>query len=355
VKQLSLVNRHWLLILALAAACRDAAGPEDPVRPYRMGFSAFPPGDNQTLALQALELWSTRADAAIMHMSIPWAGLLQGFTPEQALEQNGIGLANYFQAKHLPLTVMLDVTDGLNRSAEAPELVAMGRSITEPAVQQLYRQYARAVVQRLQPEYLGLAAETNLIRVAAPAPIYGAIVTMVNAAADELQALGTGTKLYISVQVETAWGGLQGTNQFEGVERDFEDFPFIEALGLSSYPYLGGWTDPDQLPDDYYARLRGSRTIPLLVVEGGWASESAPGFTSSPALQADYFRRQAALAESSGLIRWFQLTFTDLDLSGFPGLPPIAVLFARLGLVDAQLRPKPALAVWDSVFAFGSQ
>jgi hypothetical protein len=48
----------------------------------------------------------------------------------------------------------------------------------------------------------------------------------------------------------------------------------------------------------------------------------------------------------------FQLTFTDLDMAS-PGLPPGTNLsfFASLGLVDTQLRPKPALAVWDSLFA----
>jgi hypothetical protein len=339
-------------LLALAAACNDSSGPgETSERGFKMGFSPFPPSNNQTLALQALDLWSTRADAAILHLGVPWAGLLQGFTADQALEQNGVGLANYFRAKGLSLTVMIDVTDGLNRAAEAPELVALGRSITEPAVQQLYRDYAVAVARRLRPEFLGLAAETNLIRLAAPALVYQAIVTMTNAAAVEVKAAEPTVRLYVSVQVESAWGGLQGTGQFIGVDQDFQDFPFLELLGLSSYPYLGGWTDPAQLPDDYYTRLRGNRSVPLLVVEGGWASESAPGFTSSPALQAAYFRRQAQLAEQSGLLRWFQLTFTDLDLEGFPELPPVAVLFARLGLVDAELRPKPALAVWDSVFA----
>ena len=248
-----------------------------------MGFSAFPPSNNQTLALQALEMWSVRADAAIMHLGVPWAGLLQGFTPDQALEQNGVGLANYFRAKGLPLTVMIDVTDGLNRAAEAPELVALGRSITEPAVQQVYRAYAVAVAERLRPEFLGLAAETNLIRLAAPAPVYQAMVAMTNAAAVEVKAVAPTLRLYVSVQVETAWGGLQGTGQFIGVEQDFQDFPFLELLGLSSYPYLGGWTDPAQLPENYYTRLQGSRPVPLLVVEGGWASESAPGFTSTPA------------------------------------------------------------------------
>lgn len=42
----------------------------------------------------------------------------------------------------LPVIITLDVTDGLARDREAPHLVAAGRSITEPAVQQLYHEYA---------------------------------------------------------------------------------------------------------------------------------------------------------------------------------------------------------------------
>lgn len=48
----------------------------------------------------------------------------------------------------------------------------------------------------------------------------------------------------------------------------------------------------------------------------------------------------------------FQLTFTDLDVPSL-NLPPgsILPLFALLGLVDTNLRPKAALTVWDSLFA----
>lgn len=340
------------MLLAYALlGCASSAEPESDHRAYRMGFSAIPPRLDFDLLIRGLDMWSTRADAAIMHISVPWKGLLEGLTPDSLLALDGIGLAQYFASKQLALTVMIDVTDGLNRAAEAPELIAAGRSIREPAVQQLYRQYARAVAARLAPDYLGLAAETNLIRLAAPAPVYQAIVAMTNAAATELRAQGTTAKLYISVQVETAWGRLQGGTQFVGVERDFADFPFIEVLGLSSYPYLGGFTEPEQIPFDYYTRVRGSRTIPMLVVEGGWASVSAAGFTTSPEKQARYIRRQAQLADAAGLIRWFQLSFTDLDTAAFPDAPPILVLFATLGLVDISLQPKPALAVWDSIFA----
>jgi hypothetical protein len=49
----------------------------------------------------------------------------------------------------------------------------------------------------------------------------------------------------------------------------------------------------------------------------------------------------------------YQLTFTDLDLASFPPQPPgsILPLFAALGVVTADLAPRPALAVYDSAFA----
>ena len=60
---------------------------------------------------------------------------------------------------------------GWAAKSEAPALVAAHRSITEPAVQRLYRDYVRALVQMLRPDYLGLAAETNLVRAIAPRPL----------------------------------------------------------------------------------------------------------------------------------------------------------------------------------------
>jgi hypothetical protein len=77
--------------------------------------------------------------------------------------------------------------------------------------------------------------------------------------------------LYVSVQVETAWGRLgPAGSPFVGIARQRAAFPFIDVLGLSSYPYLGGFSDPGQIPLDYYARLDSGRAVPMMVVEGGW-------------------------------------------------------------------------------------
>jgi hypothetical protein len=142
-------------------------------------------------------------------------------------------------------------------------------------------------------------------------------------------------------------------HSYVGIDQDLRDFPFVNILGLSSYPYLGGFKDPGQIPLDYYTRVRGSRALPVMVVEGGWPSASAKGFfSSSPEIQARYISRQSELLEAANAIGVFQLSFTDLDLGSFPKpVPVILPLFATLGLVDANLNPKPALATWDTVFA----
>jgi hypothetical protein len=342
-----------LLLATVVAACgSDGAGPAAPTRSYRMGFSAIPPRADTVLLIPTLTLTTQHSDAGLVQLSIPWTVLLGGTSAAEEVRIVRLPLANYYRGVGQPITVALDVTDGLDRAQESPELIAAGRSITEPAIQQLYREYVSAVDSILHPEYLSLAAETNLIRSAAPAPVYAAVVAMAGAAAAELRTRGTGSKLLVSVQVEVAWGGLQGGAPYVGIAQDRADFPFTDALGLSSYPHLGGYAQPEDIPLDYYSRLVAGEPLPEVVLEGGWPSVAAGGVGSTPELQARYIRRQAEILDAAQAAAVFQITFTDLDLSASPPPPgSVLPLFAHLGLVDSALAPKPALAVWDSVLA----
>jgi hypothetical protein len=349
---------HCALIAAIlsATACGEDDGsgpkPSGPERTFRMGFSAIPPTNDTRLLQQSLDLWARRADAAIMHIDVPWGALIDGTPAPTAARALLLDLANYYRAHNLSIVIMLDVTDGLARDREARELVARGRSITEPAIQRLYRNYVVAVADVVHPAYLGLAPETNLIRAVAPRALYDAVVQMTNAAVADLRASSVTPlpQLYVSVQVEVAWGQLAG-GTFAGAEQDFRDFPFVQALGLSSYPFFVR-VDPDDLPNEYYARVVGDRSTPVLVVEGGWTSATIGSISSSPAKQARFLAKQAQLLDRAKAVAVFQLTFTDLDLPTFPadlraGLAP----FASLGIVGPKLESKPALATWDSVFA----
>lgn len=151
--------------------------------------------------LRGIDLWSTRAEVAIIHEELPWTRLLAGTSADAIIDQDKQGLVDYLRGKGLALFYMLDLTDGLAREREAPQLVAAGRSLAEPATQQLARTWALAVQRRLNPEYLGLAAETNLIRLAAPAVVYQAVRQVANDTAADLAAAGGNSRRFISVQV----------------------------------------------------------------------------------------------------------------------------------------------------------
>lgn len=336
-------------------ACSSGAAPRTTAaRSYRLGFSALPPRPTTESVLATVEAWRAHADVALMSLTPPWKAMLADTNAAFLVRRDVAQLAGLYRSHGLPIIVEIDATDGLARDREAPELVALGRSITEPAVQAAYREYLLAVDSIVRPEYLGLAMETNLIRALAPQAVYTALRVMVNDGATALAAQHSTARRFVSVQVETAWGRLPSTGSFVGIETDRADFPFIEAIGLSSYPYLGGFAEPEDVPLDYYSRLiaPGTTALPMLVVEGGWSSASAGTVTSSPDKQARYIRRQMAIADSGHLVAVTQLTFTDIDL-GSVSLPPgsIVPLFANNGLVDIDLHPKPALAEWDHALA----
>ena len=334
----------------------DQSSPASPpataaARTWRLGFSPLPPRQTTAAVLQGIDLWSQRAEIAAIHEELPWTDLLGGMSPEDILDRDKVQLVDYMRGKGLQLYFMADLTDGLSRGEEAPQLRALGRSITEPAVQQVYRNYMLAVQRKLHPEIIGLAAETNLIRVAASSVVYAAVVTAANAAAADLRAAGSTATLMVSVQVETAWGRLGGNGIYLGVEADFAAFPFAQLLGLSSYPYFA-FAQPEDIPTNYYSRLLNGRTLPVMVVEGGWTSAAAGSVQSSPALQARYVTRHAQLLDTVDARGLIQLVFADIDLASLPlPIPPNLPLFVNIGLTDSNFNAKPALAAWDALHA----
>jgi len=337
--------------LALAG-CGGTVEPQGElgVRGYRMGFSSIGPRLTIEDILHTVDLWTPRSDAAVLHVDVPWAALLDGGDAAAIARVDHLPLVELYRDRGLMVVVTVDATNGLAREEEAEALVALGRSITEPGVQAVHRDWVVAVAEVLEPDYLGLAAETNLVRLAAPAAVYNALAAMAGASAAAVRALPSPPELYVSVQVEVAWGRLGGPQGYQGIADDLADFPFVDAVGLSSYPYLGGFAEPDDLPDDYYGRVADEADLPVLVVEGGWPSVSAAGFAASPAEQAAYLRRHAELLQDAGAIAVLQLTFTDLDLDAWPEpVPEILTLFASLGLVTDDFAAKPALDVWDSL------
>src|SRR5689334_13011990 len=148
------MKRHFLtrtaaVLVALALAAPLACSNDDgttpapgPTRTYRMGFSGIPPTNDLATAIAAIDMWSTRADAAILSFELPWDSLLAGVPPQRLIANDQRGLAQYYRSKGHKLWIYLDPANGLNRAGESTALVNAGRSITEPAIQHMFRRYA---------------------------------------------------------------------------------------------------------------------------------------------------------------------------------------------------------------------
>ncbi|MBX7124421.1 MAG: hypothetical protein K1X47_01905 [Cyclobacteriaceae bacterium] len=340
------------LLLALWSCHSDEAPPN---RTYRMGFqNSAPAYDDINVVLQSLSMWTSRADAAMITTEVPWDSLIAGIHAGDYVKRNYLELVNYYRSKNLPLWVYIDPENGLNRATDAVPLKNSGRSIAEPAMQLLYRQFVIAMDSVLHPEHIGLALETNLIRTAAPPSIYAGVRQAANDAAKDLAQRGSAAIRSVSVQIDLLWGLHLNPPVFQDLQKELDDFPFASELGMSSYPYFY-FESPASMPADYYSRLKTLTSLPLFVSEGGWSSVnpgSSASCTCSETQQTEYFLKQATMLDAAAATAWFQLPFTDIDGTHIaPQTEPSIQLFLHLGLVDIHLQPKPVLATWDQIFA----
>lgn len=345
VFKLHKITGLFVVVALMAGACQKHSQPAPAGRSYRLGFMSSAPKPDINLYLQSLSIWTLHADATIISTEVPWDSLMNGEDPATYVVDNYVGLVNYCRSLNMKLWVYIDPANGLNRASDSDPLIARGKSIAQTDVQQIYRRFVVVADSILHPDHLGLALETNAIRLVSPDSVYQGVKAAANGAAADVRAVDPHVPLSVSVQAEVAWGKLNGSN-FLGATQDFTDFPFMQELGISSYPYLGGYTAPGDIPLNYYSQLVASRAMPVFVSEGGWNSA-----TSSLATQAAYIQRQGQLLAQAHAIGVFQLTFTDLELSGWPAADSAGLIpFAFLGLVDSNFTPKPALATWDTLF-----
>lgn len=348
-------------LILLIGGCKDKDEPV-PTRTFVMGFQASAPRfDDFDLLIRSIQMWvepNDVADAAMITTEVPWASLLDGQSAVDYVNNNYVGLVEYYRQHNLKLWVYVDPANGLNRTADARELVAVKKSIAQDDVQKIYRRFVVVMDSLLKPEHLGLALETNLIRTASPDSIYQGIRKATNDVAAELTSRNTKAILSVSVQADVAWGSLQLDFQYHGIAQDLVDFPFMREMGISSYPYFG-YEDPKDIPDDYYSKLATEANMPVFVSEGGWSSAPTTGtgqpgqsFSSSPEEQADYILEQADMLNEANAIGLFSLTFTDLDPDHLPeNADPTIGYFSHLGVVDKDLNPKPAFDSWKKVFS----
>lgn len=151
----------------------------------------------------------------------------------------------------------------------------------------------------IQPEFLAFGVEVNILNMRNPDG-FEAYLTAYDILINAVRETSPDTQIVAILQYEQLMGyrgGLfGGENQFDisGLAL-IDHFEQADIIGFTTYPGLV-FTDPSEIPDDYYAPLL-DLTHPIAFTEIGWQSDDnvGSGWDSSEEEQAVFIERFSML------------------------------------------------------------
>lgn len=360
----------FAVLVSIALACGNASPDPSPFPTHterqptatsvfntshtQYGFFPSPPEFSEESVLSHFQDLGEHADFILLQPNVPWADFLdnpQGESKAKTDIKNQMILA---EMNDLGAIFVVDPLNGLNRREFHNLPQEWEPSFSNPDVRKSYKHFVYWIVEEFEPDYLGLASEINTYMDAHPQDVeyylslYREVYREVKNRAPETQIFVTFQWDDLNNMFATASEGRSAYDpNWEQIQR-FE--PELDLWVISSYPYFV-YENGEDIPGDYYARLRGKTDKPLAVAEGGFTSMRGEG-DQSAYLQAIHDQ----LGER--MVFWVYLILSDLNMQSLSGVmkeqgvpeDDIQTLshFATIGLQTSNGDAKPALEIWDT-------
>lgn len=190
--------------------------------------------------------------------------------------------------------------------------------------------------------YLGFGVETNTYFYEESPASFDSYTDLFAEVAEAVHEASPETKVFPGFQLERLRGMKGGLFGEEPTDPDWsliDRFPTADAIGFTSYPGLV-YTDPSEIPDDYYAEILEHVDKPVVFTEVGWQSGGDLGeWSGTPEKQIAYVEGWLPeLAQMSEMVVWSFLWDQE-------SAPP----FSTMGLISADGDEKPALTSWTEM------
>ncbi len=339
-------GRPWAALLL--AALLAYPGPVQAQDGPWMGFFPSPARIEWSSLLATLRGIGRHADAVLLQRNVPWEAFERGPEADSRRFADLANLVRLSREQGLEPIFVVDALNGLDRRAFQGVPAAWGPpSFADPRIRRAFKNFAVRIARTYRPRYLGLGSEVNTYMTAHPedAPHLVSLYLETYAA---VKRASPATRVFTTFQ----WDELRaapGGPDWSLIEA-FE--PRLDLWVISSYPCL--WLGGRAPGAGYYAPLARRTDRPLALGEGGCASRGSGRRPGSDQNQIAYLN---AVADQLGprLAFWIYLLYNDLDLEAYRkaigsdrDLQTLG-MFTRMGLTDADGRPKPALQTWDRI------
>jgi hypothetical protein len=321
-----------------------AAG--DP-RTVRLGFSTLPAQRTSDSYISAFATAAQYADVVLIQRAPPWRDFLPGGSVSSATSDNTrVETSLLNQYKDLKRYYAIDPTDGAvqrTRIADLPSTVDAQAGFNDPGVREAFLAYTTYVIKNYNPDYLALGVEINMLYERDKTQ-FDAFVSLY----DEAYALAKQTspkmKVFPTFQLEDLEGtfGLVHPPHWEVLDA-FQGH--MDALAISTYPFLAQVRSTADIRDDYYSQLKSHWSGEIFVAETAYASAPVDGQVNvgTEEDQQAYVDRILKEAEANGfsMVVWF----AALD-PAFAGSGSSAA-FKDIGLRHSDGSNKLAWGTWE--------
>lgn len=360
-----------LQVLWLYLVFTTAALAQDKVPLY--GFTAFP----YDLTLEALENVNTLVIEnsslyAVHNMGfgdcLPWEEALSGQAFPQWIQDDWADIKARIPAG-MPLSVHITPTQSdrytlayqcgmtADEAGDMPQGL-IGKPFNDPQIITAYYNFANRVADFFEPDYLILGIEMSELSLNHPddwepfAELMSATLEGLRTSHPEMQ-----------LSVEFVLQSLLLSRVAKQVKPLIEQLDF---LGISFYPYgseFGEYSGAPALPAppaqwlEPLEWLRGYTEKPIALVETGYSSKHRNvnniNFTGNEALQEAFLKDLIHFAKEDNYLYliWFVPVDYEKLLAKLPKADnaTVAEIWVNAGLLDSDLNPKPAWAVWQSL------
>ena len=313
----------------------------------RLGFSTLPPEQTSDAYIGAFATAAQYADVVLIQRPPPWEDFMPGGGVSQKTSDNTrIETQLLSQYKNLKVYYAIDPTDGVvqrSRIANLPQSVDPQAGFLDPDIHESFLAYTAYVAKNYRPDYLALGVEINMMAERSPRQ-FDAFVALYKDAYAVAKAASPKTKVFPTFQLEDMEGTFGSVHppHWEVID------PFqgkMDALAISTYPFLAQVRTAADLRPDYYSQLKQHWKGEILVSETGWPSAPVEGQLNVGTEEDQQAFLTRVLADASenqfSLVVWFAALDPAFAQSG------AASVFKDIGLRHSDGGNKLAWTTWE--------
>jgi hypothetical protein len=304
-----------------------------------MGCAPIPrqPVDQEAW-IDAFTILGKDADYVLHHVHIDWELFVE--TPDVEVNDSTslqglefvVGMAKSYNLGYLL------VLDPLTSNREDLEPNSLGSDFNASGVRQAFKNIALRIARDYTPVYFALFSEINTY-IMHHSEDKNNVLSLFEETALLVKQYSPGTKILTTFQYESMSGLTQLPAHFNLIN-EFEEN--LDVVGITTYP-SPFFIDPNQIPDDYYTKLKTFTGKPIIIAESGWPSGGNSSFHGSEQNQRNFLFRVFNITQDINLILWVWWFLHDWAQEGYEDF------FKTMGLRTSTGTEKTSWLAWISI------